>query len=144
MGTKSKTNTGNKAARDSAKAAAAGTTPAVAGNGDKKVETDEAEAAGGHPGLARAASDAAEEAAGAKPAEKKPAETPVAAPATPKVSDALVKAGRALLEGNPSLREVYMTTDGVGFAEKNDADNHARALKNKAVVPVKREDNAKD
>ena len=55
-----------------------------------------------------------------------------------KVSDAVQKVGKALLKSNPDMSVVYMTADGRGFYEKNDADNHARTLNNKAVTPVKR------
>lgn len=53
----------------------------------------------------------------------------------PKVSDAVQKVGKALLKSNPDMSVVYMTADGRGFYEKNDADNHARTLNNKAVTP---------
>lgn len=56
----------------------------------------------------------------------------------PKVSDALVKIGKALLKSNPAMSVVYMASDGRGFYEKNDADNHAHTLKNKTVTPVKK------
>ena len=56
----------------------------------------------------------------------------------PKVSDAVQKVGKALLKSNPDMSVVYMTADGRGFYERNDADNHARTLNNKAVTPVKR------
>lgn len=55
-----------------------------------------------------------------------------------KVSDAVQKVGKALLKSNPDMSVVYMTADGRGFYERNDADNHARTLNNKAVTPVKR------
>lgn len=58
--------------------------------------------------------------------------------AEPKVSDAVVKIGKALLKSNPDMSVVYMTSDGRGFYEKNDADNHAVTLNNKAVTPVKK------
>ena len=54
------------------------------------------------------------------------------------VSDAVQKVGKALLKSNSDMSVVYMTADGRGFYEKNDADNHARTLNNKAVTPVKR------
>lgn len=56
----------------------------------------------------------------------------------PKVSDAVVKIGKTLLKSNPAMSVVFMTSDGRGFYEKNDADNHARTLKNKVVTPVKK------
>lgn len=58
--------------------------------------------------------------------------------AEPKVSDAVVKIGKALLKSNPEMSVVYMTADGSGFYEKNDAELHARNLTNKAVTPVKK------
>lgn len=67
---------------------------------------------------------------------------PAAKPSTkktePKVSDAVRNIGKDLLKSNPDMSVVYMTADGLGFYEKNDADNHARMLNNKAVTPVKR------
>ena len=87
-----------------------------------------------HPNPARAESDAAEgKAAGntGKTAETKETEEP-------KVSNAVVKIGKSLLKSNPAMSVVYMTSDGRGFYEKNDADNYARTLKNKAVTPVKK------
>lgn len=70
---------------------------------------------------------------GAEPAVKPPTKKP-----EPKVSDAVQKIGKALLKSNPDMSVVYMTADGRGFYERNDADNHARTLNNKAVTPVKR------
>jgi hypothetical protein len=55
----------------------------------------------------------------------------------PKVSDAVVKIGKFLLKSNPEMSVVYMTADGSGFYEKNDAELHASNLTNKAVTPVK-------
>lgn len=57
---------------------------------------------------------------------------------TPKVTDSLTKIGRVILKTNPAMPVVYMTADGRGFYEKNDADNHAKTLTNRAVTPVKR------
>lgn len=87
-----------------------------------------------HPNPARATSDAAEVA--------KTDSTPEAATSKtiekPSVSDALVKIGKSILKSNPTMSMVYMTADGRGFYEKNDADNHARTLKNKVVTHVKK------
>lgn len=58
--------------------------------------------------------------------------------AEPKVSDAVVKIGKNLLRNNPEMSVVYMTADGRGFYEKNDAELHARILNNKAVTSVKK------
>lgn len=74
--------------------------------------------------------DAADDAA---PAAKTPTKK-----TEPKVSDVVQKVGKALLKSNPDMSVVYMTADGRGFYERNDADNHARTLNNKAVTPVKR------
>lgn len=87
-----------------------------------------------HPNPARAASDTAEVATtepSTKAADTKTAEEP-------KVSDTLVKIGKSILKSNPAMSVVYMASDGRGFYEKNDADNHAHTLKNKTVTPVKK------
>lgn len=55
-----------------------------------------------------------------------------------KVSDTVVNIGKSLLNSNPQMSVVYMTADGRGFYEKNDADNHAATLTNKDVTPVKK------
>lgn len=57
---------------------------------------------------------------------------------TAKVADSLAKIGRRLLAANPAMKEIYMTSDGRGFYEHNDAENHARTLNNKSVSTVKR------
>lgn len=67
-----------------------------------------------------------------------PAAKPPTKKTEPKVSGAVQKVGKALLKSNPDMSVVYMTADGRGFYERNDADNHARTLNNKAVTPVKR------
>ncbi len=67
-----------------------------------------------------------------------PAAKPPTKKTEPKVSDAVQKVGKALLKSNPDMSVVYMTADGRGFYEKNDADNHARTLNNQTVTPVKR------
>lgn len=87
-----------------------------------------------HPNPARAPSDTAEVVtteSSTKAAETKTAEKP-------KVSDALAKIGKSILKSNPAMSVVYMTSDGRGFYEKNDADNHAHNLNDKAVTPVKK------
>lgn len=103
-------------------------------------ETPGAVGTGEDPNPECTASDDAETAA----AEKSAAETkatkksgPATTPAQ-RVENALTKAGRSILERNPALTAVYMTADGAGFASKNDAENHARNLKNKVVTPVNR------
>lgn len=88
--------------------------------------TDQPQAGGKQPTPGGAADNA-------EPAAKTPTKK-----SEPKVSDAVRKVGKALLKSNPDMSVVYMTTDGRGFYEKNDADNHARTLNNKAVTPVKR------
>lgn len=88
--------------------------------------TDQLQAGGKQPTPGGAADNA-------EPAAKTPTKK-----SEPKVSDAVQKVGKALLKSNPDMSVVYMTADGRGFYEKNDADNHARTLNNKAVTPVKR------
>lgn len=75
---------------------------------------------------------------GGAPGDAAPAAKPTTKKTEPKVSDAVQKIGKALLKSNPDMSVVYMTADGRGFYERNDADNHARTLNNKAVTPVKR------
>lgn len=87
---------------------------------------DQPQAGGEQPIPGGAADDAA-------PASKSPTKK-----TEPKVSDAVRKVGKALLKSNPDMSVVYMTADGRGFYERNDADNHARTLNNKEVTPVKR------
>lgn len=58
--------------------------------------------------------------------------------ATPKASDAVTKVGKSILKNNPGMPVVYMTADGRGFYERNDAENHAKTLTNRVVTPVKR------
>lgn len=87
---------------------------------------DQPQAGGEQPTPGGATSDAV-------PAAKSPTKK-----TEPKVSDAVQKVGKALLKNNPNMSVVYMTADGRGFYERNDADNHARTLNNKAVTPVKR------
>lgn len=113
-------------------AGAADNTEQLNPNPDEKAGTATNEApqdAAGAPG----ATDG--NAAGAATAET-PAKTKKAA--KPKVSDAVTKIGKALLKSNPDMSVVYMTADGRGFYEKNDAELHARTLNNKAVTPVKK------
>lgn len=49
---------------------------------------------------------------------------------------ALKKIGKEALKRNPSMRTVYVTTDGTAFGTKNDAENHAKTLENKGVEEV--------
>ncbi|MEG1673219.1 MAG: hypothetical protein RR221_06830 [Alistipes sp.] len=99
-------------------------------NKDKKTGNQQPKAkalANETPNPERVASDAAE----AKAAETNEFDEP-------KVSDALVKIGKSILKSNPAMSVVYMASDGRGFYEQNDAEHHARALKNKTVTPVKK------
>ena len=43
-----------------------------------------------------------------------------------------------LLKSHPEVNEVFFTSDGLAFFEKNHADNHARSLKNKGIETIKR------
>lgn len=79
-----------------------------------------------------------------KDAETPETPTPVVVPEqtdteeTPRASDAVVKVGKAILKNNSQMSVVYMTADGRGFYERNDAENHAKTLTNRVVTPVKR------
>lgn len=50
------------------------------------------------------------------------------------------KVGREILAQNKTLNQVYVTTDGNAFAERNDAQNHARTLQNREVFNIRREE----
>lgn len=50
------------------------------------------------------------------------------------------KVGREILAQNKTLNQVYVTTDGIAFAERNDAQNHARTLQNREVFNIRREE----
>lgn len=52
------------------------------------------------------------------------------------------KVGRDILKENPELKGVYVTTDGTAFAERNDAKNHAKTLKNREIFNIRREPEA--
>ena len=47
-----------------------------------------------------------------------------------------VKVGRAAMKRH-GLKEVYVTSDGQVFAQKGNANSHARNLENKEVITVK-------
>lgn len=47
-----------------------------------------------------------------------------------------VKVGRASMKRH-GLKEVYVTSDGQVFAQKGNANSHARNLENKEVITVK-------
>lgn len=48
----------------------------------------------------------------------------------------LVKVGRAAMKRH-GVKEVYVTSDGQAFAQKGNANAHARNLENKEVITVK-------
>ena len=48
----------------------------------------------------------------------------------------LVKVGRAAMKRH-GVKEVYVTSDGQTFAQKGNANAHARNLENKEVITVK-------
>lgn len=52
---------------------------------------------------------------------------------------AAAKIGKEVLAANKSLSEVYVTADGTAFYNRNDAQNHARALENREVWRQSRE-----
>lgn len=104
-------------------------------NKDEKAVTPQATAPGVPGADTQAGGADGSQEPGATSAEKK------AAPAKteePKVSDTVVKIGKSLLKNNPAMPVVYMTSDGRGFYELDDADNHAKTLNDKAVTPVKK------
>ena len=47
-----------------------------------------------------------------------------------------VRVGRAAMKRH-GLKEVYVTSDGQAFAQKGNANSHARNLENKEVITVK-------
>lgn len=51
---------------------------------------------------------------------------------------ALQEIGNKILKANAALNTVYLTDDGTAFSSENDAENHAKELKTKNVVAVKR------
>lgn len=119
-------------------AGAADNTEQVNPNPDEKAGADTNEALQESAGAPDATAPADGNAAGAAAGDT--TETPAKPKKTaePKVSDAVVKIGKNLLKNNPDMSVVYMTADGRGFYEKNDAELHARTLNNKAVTPVKK------
>ena len=53
------------------------------------------------------------------------------------VQNASAKAiAKGVFAANPDMKEVYVTSDGTAFYALCDAKNHARSLKNKAVVSL--------
>lgn len=126
-----KKNNTSEASQTNAGITAEAEVPQAAG---QSVDETGAEVKAPEADTARAAGDAAESSAA-----EAPAEVAQGKPATRgKASGAVVKVGKSLLKSNPEMSVVYMTADGLGFYERNDADNHARTLKDKAVTPVKR------
>ena len=63
---------------------------------------------------------------------KKEAEAQAKADASP-----CAKIGKKTLADNPKMTEVFVTSDGVPFFGKCDADNHARTLEDNAVYHLK-------
>ncbi|MCM1297282.1 MAG: hypothetical protein NC311_17210 [Muribaculaceae bacterium] len=54
-------------------------------------------------------------------------------------SKAADKVAAGVLKANPDLKEVYVTSDGVAFYTRNDAQNHANSLKNRELYKRKRD-----
>jgi len=54
-------------------------------------------------------------------------------------SAAITKKAKELFISYPSAKEFHFTSDNLAFAQKCDADNHARTLEDKKVVTVKKE-----
>ena len=65
--------------------------------------------------------------------------TAAAQPKTVQMS-AAHKVAQGLFASQKTLNEVHITSDGTAFYSKSDANNHARTLKDKTVVTVKRSD----
>lgn len=61
-------------------------------------------------------------------------------PAASVAAKAAQKVGKETLAQNPDLKEVFVTSDGVPFFMRNDAQNHARTLKNRDVFNIKRDE----
>lgn len=64
-------------------------------------------------------------------------ETVKNAPATV-ASKAAEKIAADVLKRNPDIKEVHVTSDGVAFYTRNDAQNHANSLENREVFGFKR------
>lgn len=107
-------------------------------NPDEKAGTATSEAPQESAGAPDATAPADGNAAGAAAGDATETPAKPKKAAEPKVSDAVAKIGKNLLKNNPDMSVVYMTADGRGFYEKNDAELHARNLTNKAVTPVKK------
>ncbi len=60
-------------------------------------------------------------------------------PAASVAAKAAQKVGKETLTQNPDLKEVFVTSDGVSFFTRNDAQNHAHILKNRDVFNIKRD-----
>lgn len=69
-------------------------------------------------------------------ATKKETTAPKAATVASKAAD---KIAAGVLKANPDLKEVYVTSDGVAFYTRNDAQNHANSLKNRELFKRKRD-----
>lgn len=50
----------------------------------------------------------------------------------------LEQVGRSVLEQYPSLKEVYVSTDGNAFPQESDAKNHALNLEDKTIIKIKK------
>jgi transcription termination factor Rho len=53
------------------------------------------------------------------------------------LTDAFAKKASEISKAYPGSGELYFTTDGYAFFQKNDAQNHAQSLENKIVVTIK-------
>lgn len=54
------------------------------------------------------------------------------------------KAGKEILKLHPSLKEVYVSSDGTAFYNSNDAHNHSRSLADKSVTKVQRKETVEE
>ena len=58
--------------------------------------------------------------------------------ATTVASKAAGKIAADVLKKNPDINEVHVTSDGMAFYTRNDAQNHANSLQNREVFSTKR------
>lgn len=70
-------------------------------------------------------------------AETKPAKKAEKGAATVQES-AAKKVAKEVFKNYPDKKTVFVTSDGLAFFRRCDADNHARELPNKTVTPVSR------
>lgn len=122
-----------------------GTAAATGGENTQDNAAATQGAAGGETPTGTAKKETAKKPAAKKAAPKKTAtktqdagdgEGSTTSPAVETGNAALKKIGREALKRNPSMRAVYVTSDGTAFGSSNDAENHAKTLGNSTVEIV--------